>query len=247
MFLLLLAFSLSSCATNGMLVPQKPVSVNNYVLGKELEVTVGSPAVEILRAYEIPAFEVIAEFTPPKALGLPDGAFAKGAIIPARMIQDGGRYFIGIADWPNGVGLQIASSGIVEAAKNDGWRIYRDTVEAYGTVQKVSPYTIKHMGVLTTWPKDPFLKMSSVPYLSKEKGFKAELLYTGITGNSLRLTFREYSNDMARPAFTQELTYNLKESAVIAFRTLKIKVIKATNSSLKFTVIEDGGLPWLPK
>lgn len=42
-------------------------------------------------------------------------------------------------------------------------------------------------------------------------GFRKELLYQGVQGDTMRLSYREFANDMARPAFQQDLTYNLEK------------------------------------
>ncbi|HAX99587.1 MAG TPA: hypothetical protein DCY12_12060 [Candidatus Atribacteria bacterium] len=52
---------------------------------------------------------------------------------------------------------------------------------------------------------------------------------------------------LARPAFYQELTYDLDQSGIIQFKSLKIRVLHADNSKIKFIVVDDGGLPWMPK
>ena len=41
--------------------------------------------------------------------------------------------------------------------------------------------------------------------------------------------------------------YELTDSKIIMFRTIKIKVLEATNSYISFIVEDDGGLPWMPK
>lgn len=65
---------------------------------------------------------------------------------------------------------------------------------------------------------------------------KFELVYSGRTGDSIRIAYREYSpQDLARTAFFQELTYSVSEP-VIRFRDLEIEVSEATNSSIKFVV-----------
>lgn len=76
--------------------------------------------------------------------------------------------------------------------------------------------------------------------------FKAELIYSGLTGSTLKVIYREYSNDYARPAFTTDLQYNLEESKEIAYKSIRIEVLNATNRQLDFRVVSDGDLPWLP-
>lgn len=90
-----------------------------------------------------------------------------------------------------------------------------------------------------------FVKTDSV--VPEEGGFAAELLYSGITGDTLRLSYREYANDFARPAYSQDLTYNLKESNIVTFRSLKIKIYRADNNEIEFSVEDDGDLPWVPR
>jgi hypothetical protein len=42
---------------------------------------------------------------------------------------------------------------------------------------------------------------------------------------------------MARPAFNQDLKYDLNDGAVIGFRGARFEVIKATNTEIKFRTI----------
>ena len=52
----------------------------------------------------------------------------------------------------------------------------------------------------------------------REGGFHRELIYGGVSRGTITLTYREYANDMARPAFTQELNYDLADGEEIGFR-----------------------------
>ena len=79
----------------------------------------------------------------------------------------------------------------------------------------------------------------------KSDQFMFELIYTGKSGQNINLLYREYVNDMSRDSFRQTLTYNLDESKQISFKSLKIKVLKATNSEITFNINEDGDLEWL--
>jgi hypothetical protein len=44
---------------------------------------------------------------------------------------------------------------------------------------------------------------------------------------------------MARTAFHQELSYNIHESNIIRYKKIKIKVLEASNESIKYIVLED--------
>lgn len=74
-----------------------------------------------------------------------------------------------------------------------------------------------------------------------EDSFKYEVLYQGKVNNSIKISFREFKNDMARPAFTQDIEYQLEANkpTVIGFKGLRIKVIKATNLDITYSVVKD--------
>lgn len=66
---------------------------------------------------------------------------------------------------------------------------------------------------------------------------RIQLLYNGKRGdNVIVLTYREFQGGFARPAFYQELSYDLKESAKISFRNYVIRVLEATNNSVTFVI-----------
>lgn len=67
--------------------------------------------------------------------------------------------------------------------------------------------------------------------------FERQLIYTGVAGGTLKLSYREYNNDLARPAFTQDLQYDLNQSDVIAYRGIRLKVLSATNERIAVQVL----------
>ena len=67
---------------------------------------------------------------------------------------------------------------------------------------------------------------------------KKELIYTGVSKNIIAVLYREYQNDMARPAFSQELKYDLGEGRVIGFKGARFEVIKATNLGITYRVLK---------
>lgn len=68
-------------------------------------------------------------------------------------------------------------------------------------------------------------------------GFVQELIYTGKSNDTIRFSYREFSGDMARPAFTVPVEYDLKEDPVIAYQGAVIEVLEATNRSITYKVI----------
>lgn len=67
---------------------------------------------------------------------------------------------------------------------------------------------------------------------------KMELLYQGFAGKTIKLSYREYVNDMARPAFFQDASYEIDGfPAEIAFKAARIKVLSAGNSGMSYIVL----------
>lgn len=66
---------------------------------------------------------------------------------------------------------------------------------------------------------------------------KRELLYDGKSGTTLHLSYREFVKDLARPAFTQELSYDIRDDRIIGFKGARVEVIDANNTSLRYRVL----------
>jgi len=74
---------------------------------------------------------------------------------------------------------------------------------------------------------------------TNHNNFKTELLYQGVQGDTLRLTYREFIGSLIRPAFFQDLTYKLNKDkpTTINFKNIKIKIYEATNNYIKYEVL----------
>jgi len=69
------------------------------------------------------------------------------------------------------------------------------------------------------------------------ESFKRELVYGGVSENTIAILYREFVNDMARPAFSQELKYDLSKGDVIGYRGARFQVIKVTNTGIRYKVL----------
>lgn len=79
------------------------------------------------------------------------------------------------------------------------------------------------------------------PYVDTpgDKGtFRQQLSFLGVSGSTLRLNYREFSNDMARPAFTDEVTFTLSGSfpETIAYKDVVIDVLGISNAGMRYVV-----------
>jgi len=66
--------------------------------------------------------------------------------------------------------------------------------------------------------------------------FRKTLTFLGISGDNLRLSYREFSNDMARPAFTEDLTLPtpIKYPQTILVKEIKLTVLGIDSNGLRF-------------
>ncbi len=77
---------------------------------------------------------------------------------------------------------------------------------------------------------------------SSNNSFKQTLIYSGKIGRKLNIGYREFLNDRSRPAFSNEVEYDLKESNLIGYKGAELEIIKATNRSIKYKVIRNFNL-----
>lgn len=67
--------------------------------------------------------------------------------------------------------------------------------------------------------------------------FRQELIYNGRSGQTVKFLYREASGDYARPAFAQDVQYDLADGNMIGFKGARIEIVEATNTRLKYRVL----------
>jgi hypothetical protein len=58
----------------------------------------------------------------------------------------------------------------------------------------------------------------SATVITSKPNFVQELLYNGRAGDTVKFVYREFSNEMIRPAFTQDVQYDLSQSSEVGFK-----------------------------
>lgn len=69
--------------------------------------------------------------------------------------------------------------------------------------------------------------------------FQQTLIYSGRVGNKINIGYREFSNNSARPAFNNDVEYDLSSSNIIGYKGASIEVINADNSSITYKLIKN--------
>jgi hypothetical protein len=77
-----------------------------------------------------------------------------------------------------------------------------------------------------------------IPYNSE--GYRYQLIYDGIDNNTLKITYREFINNLARPAFYQTVSYKIKKNhytQIIRFKSVKIIIYNANNQYIEYKIV----------
>lgn len=69
--------------------------------------------------------------------------------------------------------------------------------------------------------------------------FQQTLIYSGKVGDKINIGYREFSANLARPAFNNDVEYDLSASNIIGYKGAKIEIIEATNEQIKYRVIKN--------
>jgi hypothetical protein len=83
--------------------------------------------------------------------------------------------------------------------------------------------------------------------------FQKQFIYSGKAGNVIRFSYREFSgvgtynmygpvtsaDSYARPAFTQDVQYDLTDGPDIAFQEMQLKVLDATSAHIRCEVVKE--------
>ena len=68
--------------------------------------------------------------------------------------------------------------------------------------------------------------------------FRQTLIYNGSTGGSIiRVGYREYSENMARSAFSNEITYDLSESKIVGYMNARLEIVNVSNTDITYRVL----------
>ena len=74
-------------------------------------------------------------------------------------------------------------------------------------------------------------------------GFQQTLIYSGRIGSKINIGYREFSNSYARPAYNNDVEYDLSESSIIGYKGSELEIISATNRDITFKLIRNFNTP----
>lgn len=86
--------------------------------------------------------------------------------------------------------------------------------------------------------KNSNVSIEKVEVLQKD-AFQQTLIYNGKLGNKINIGYRESSGNLARPAFSNNIEYDLNESNTIGYKGALIEIISATNQGITYKVLKN--------
>ena len=225
------AMLVAGCAT---VQPYQPTPISrthkverNYEIGREQAAVVGWPIVRV-KEYDVirsPTGVVEADrsftlYTPPvQIIRFPSGGTAR---IVGTTPRAGIEYRLLRLPQSPSVSFLLNADGTFEGSAVD--------------------YRGDRMG-WSYWPtpSDVHFIAHSTEAVETSPGFENfELIYGGAAGDAVQVLYREYApNDLARPAFSQQLVYS-HSAKRFRYRDFEIEFREADNEHIVYTVVSDG-------
>jgi len=229
---LLAALMLAGCA--GLEPVERDLSLehvneSNYQVGQSRQAFVGEPIVRVrdywLETLDEPAVEATVQTSIKMNFRRPR-VVAAGEVIPivGKIEYQGKLYRIARFDGLDAFGDMLLT---------DDGRLTGKFRGMLGAVQPMDSHKIE--------PADALFKDVTKKTVVETREFtNFELIYSGISGGSINILYREYTPDnLIRPAFSQNVTYDT-DSGAVRFRDVLIQIHEADAASIRYTVLEDG-------
>lgn len=197
-------------------------------LGKVSEAEVGQSMVSTAKLTLIPAIQLHKDVVHTGE----NRGFSFTATIPAGVLYERARDAEGAfyledkkAEWKllNGAKAEVEAGVYAPFDKTKPTEFYWRASDTYQPMNQPHPGIEYTSTKYEKWGKD---------------AFKRELVYTGISQNTVSILYREFSDDIARPAFSQELKYDLSQGKTIGYKGARFEVIKATNLNIEYKVLK---------
>jgi hypothetical protein len=207
----------------------------NYVLGQEAAVYVGQPIVKVKDYHVIETvsgtvFKADVAFRYKMRMFGPDLSVPEGSSLRyVRTQQHDGREYTVVAIPGQELGVTLLL---------DGADTFTGLVS--NVLQKV--YSVSgNRPLVMIEPRPIHFTRGHDERIDTQGGYvNFELVYSGRTKDAINLLYREFTpDDMARPAFSQVLTYD-PGSTTLRFRDVVVRVIDASNEGIRYVVDADG-------
>ncbi|BCL75767.1 hypothetical protein JHS3_15030 [Jeongeupia sp. HS-3] len=112
-------------------------------------------------------------------------------------------------------------------------------IQAYKGENKICGISIFNAFICSTEAHYIFTKRP----IASPNSFQQSLIYSGKVGNRIKFGYREFSGNTARPAFNNDVDYDLNESKIVGYKGARIEVIEATNEFIRYRLLANFNTP----
>jgi hypothetical protein len=120
---------------------------------------------------------------------------------------------------------------IIKAALADPWK----AVQLMKDGKRIAVVTVFNVAV-----REDAKGVSKTKWLAlSDDSFQQTLIYSGRVGGKIKVGYREFSNNQARPAFNNDVEYDLTESMTIGYKGARLEVLEATNQLIRYKVLQN--------
>ncbi len=147
-------------------------------------------------------------------------------------------YFLKMGDDESGEFYRIGGAGedsgyVEKFAIADNYKslMVKNSTNTLGVV------TVFNVAACLNGVTDGFEKIKK-PVVSQDS-IQRTLIYNGKSGDKINIGYREFSGNMARPAFNNNVEYDMSESAQIGYKGALLEIVEATNQHIKYKVLSN--------
>jgi len=204
------------------------VQEKNYQLGQPRSIVVGEQLIRV-KDYQVTVRESVA-YKAERPISI-EGGPVRIDLTEGQILRVLGQRVVGQQNFTvlglNRFGIQVFPDG----------RIHNKVINGYGfgtsaVVEMVYTFNISPAGASLVPVNEQSIRREAFRQ-------NYEIVFNGIDGSAMRFQYREYSpDDLARPAFSQELSYPVT-SSTIRFRNLQIRVIGVNAERIEYEVVND--------
>jgi hypothetical protein len=216
-------FFFAGCGTPVSAPPHSSAIINTPALNVESSAEVGQSMVSTIRRTDVPAIRVVNGVTHSGGtwtISIPP------AVLPMYMANAMGSFYRVVGP------VSLSTLGVQQPSSIGGVFVPND---------QSKPTQVFWMGTYGAplMSERPGIEYSATVFERYDnESFKRELVYSGVSQNTVSILYREFQNDMARPAFSQELKYDLAQGTAIGYKGARFEVIRANNTGISYKVLK---------
>ncbi|MCC6502518.1 MAG: hypothetical protein IT362_05205 [Deltaproteobacteria bacterium] len=214
---------LAGCAGSIELTGQEPVHKNSvsYIIGVEYARNAGEVMAVEEDLFYYTATVTRSGYQPPPQFGSAYPAIVKGMeFVPHGKLWNGDTL--------------LKSEGL-RPLKSDGEPVSWEYCIAADITGRAYGDAACSLGITRKWVPRPENFLETKP-VYKAGSSRKELIYGGMSEDTITIVYRESALDRPGEVFQQELAYDLSRSRTIRFRKMEIEVRVATSNHIRFIV-----------